>query len=41
MKKKVSTRMAFFVWTIALGRILTLDTLKKETLNSDGPVLHV
>ena len=29
-KQKIPSRMAFFVWTVALGKCLTIDSLRKR-----------
>ena len=34
-KQKVPSRVAFFVWTVALGTILTIDNLHKKVLILD------
>ena len=33
-KQKISFRVAFFVWTIALGKCLTIDNLRKRDRKS-------
>jgi hypothetical protein len=40
-KVKVSPRVAFFVWTMSLGKIQTLDNFMKEKHYCDGVVLYV
>ena len=34
-RNKVPSRVVFFVWLAALGKILTLDNLRKYVLTSD------
>jgi hypothetical protein len=39
-KSRVPPRVAFFVWMVALGRILTIDNLRRRR-DDFGLVLHV
>jgi hypothetical protein len=38
---KAPSRVAFFVWTAALGKILTMDNLRKQECYGGGVMLHV
>jgi hypothetical protein len=40
-KLRLPSRVAFFVWTAALGKILTLDNLRKDECYCGGLVLYV
>jgi hypothetical protein len=40
-RNKAPPRVAFFIWTTMLGKILTLDNLRKMHALCDGLVLHV
>jgi hypothetical protein len=40
-KSKVPPRVAFFTWTVVLGKILTMDTLRKKNIIVVGNLLII